>query len=179
MSGGIQDDSDLIWLSVRMIPRYKQVLSFLFGWSHGIRCQHPSIDLVRLPQFSREQTREQGYQTNDLFVEEQHCRRIASTSDVCTAQEGQVRACPPEHLLCQSRLTRWGHLWCNFWSRAAQRRCCRTTSSTTLTRPAQHLRDLRVCGVTAAPGVAGRCLGHGTVVVLLSSRIRLHGAVCV
>jgi hypothetical protein len=45
----IPNDRHRDWLPARTILMYELVAQLLIGWTHGWRCKHPCISLVRLP----------------------------------------------------------------------------------------------------------------------------------
>ena len=45
----VLDDNDSVWLPPLIVLLYEVVVAFVFGWTHGLGCEHPCTVLVWLP----------------------------------------------------------------------------------------------------------------------------------
>jgi hypothetical protein len=115
MFGGIQDDSNLVWLPMRIIPRYEPVLSFLFGWSHD-KSVSTKVSIWWDYQHYQENKQEnrRSIRGRTLLMHRLHLRHLHHPRRSCTSS-------PPKTSTTSSRLPRRGHTWSSFSSCAAQR----------------------------------------------------------
>ena len=52
-SFAVLDDNDSVWLPPLIVLLYEVVVAFVFGWAHGLGCEHPCTILVWLPPASQ------------------------------------------------------------------------------------------------------------------------------
>ena len=45
----VLDDIDSVWLPPLIVLLYEVAVAFVFGWAHGLGCEHPCTVLVWLP----------------------------------------------------------------------------------------------------------------------------------
>ena len=66
----VLDDIDSVWLPPLIVLLYEVVVAFVFGWAHGLGCEHPCTVFVWLPSAIAKRRRIEGKIDNFASVQQ-------------------------------------------------------------------------------------------------------------